>query len=60
MVADGPLARFWSRTWQRMRPELETSGRVDSATVEEALGYLSSHRLAELGPGMPMAWGRRR
>ncbi|WP_328869351.1 methyltransferase domain-containing protein [Streptomyces sp. NBC_00287] len=59
LVADGPLARFWSGTWQRMRPALEATGRVDAATVEEALAYLASPGLAELGPGMLMAWGRR-
>ncbi|WAZ19654.1 class I SAM-dependent methyltransferase [Streptomyces cinnabarinus] len=59
LLPDSPLARFWSQTWQRMRPELTATGRVDAATVEEALGYLSSPRLAELGPGLLMAWGRR-
>ncbi|MFF4535246.1 class I SAM-dependent methyltransferase [Streptomyces aureus] len=59
LVAGGPLARFWSETLDRMRPALEEIGRVDSAVVEEALAYLASPRLAELGPGMLMAWGRR-
>ncbi|MEU4084080.1 class I SAM-dependent methyltransferase [Streptomyces aureus] len=59
LVAGGPLARFWSETLDRMRPALEETGRVDSAVVEEALAYLASPRLAELGPGMLMAWGQR-
>lgn len=59
LIPDGPLARFWSQTWQRMRAALEETGRVDAATVEEALAYLASPGLAELGPGMLMAWGRR-
>lgn len=42
-----------------MRPALEATGRVDTDVVEEALVYLSSSRLAELGPGMAMAWGQR-
>ncbi|MCY0926832.1 hypothetical protein OTB20_11585 [Streptomyces sp. H27-H1] len=42
-----------------MRPELEATGRVDAAVIDEALSYLASHRLAELGPGMMTAWGRR-
>ncbi|CCK32308.1 methyltransferase [Streptomyces davaonensis JCM 4913] len=60
LLPGGPLARFWSQTWQRMRPELTATGRVDAATVDEALDYLSSPHLAELGPGLLMAWGRRR
>lgn len=59
LVAGGDLARFWSQTWSRMRPALEETGRVDAAVVEEALAYLASPRLAELGPGMAMAWGQR-
>ncbi|MFG2123586.1 class I SAM-dependent methyltransferase [Streptomyces sp. NPDC048710] len=59
LVAGGPLARFWSETWSRMRPALEETGRVDAAVIDEALDYLASPRLAELGPGMMMAWGRR-
>ncbi|MFJ3714432.1 class I SAM-dependent methyltransferase [Streptomyces sp. NPDC090057] len=59
LVAGSPLARFWSDTWNRMRPELESTGRVDGAVVDEALAYLASPRFAELGPGMLMAWGRR-
>jgi hypothetical protein len=43
-----------------MRPALEATGRVDAGVVEEALAYLASPRLAELGPGMAMAWGQRR
>ncbi|MFE2530929.1 class I SAM-dependent methyltransferase [Streptomyces sp. NPDC059371] len=60
LVADGPLARFWSETWNRMRPALEETGRVDSAVIDEAVDYLASPRLAELGPGMMIAWGQRR
>ncbi|MFF3891328.1 methyltransferase [Streptomyces sp. NPDC001914] len=59
LVAGGPLSRFWSETWDRMRPALEETGRVDSAVVDEAMAYLASPRLAELGPGMMIAWGRR-
>ncbi len=59
LVPDGPLARFWSQTWRRMRPELEATGRVDGTTVDEALAYLSSPVLAELAPGMVLAWGQR-
>ena len=60
LVAGSPLARFWSETWSRMRPALEATGQVDTDVVEEALAYLASSRLAELGPGMAMAWGQRR
>ncbi|MEU3860051.1 class I SAM-dependent methyltransferase [Streptomyces sp. NPDC028722] len=59
LVAGGPLARFWSETWSRMRPALEETGLVDAAVIDEALAYLASPRLAELGPGMVMAWGQR-
>ncbi|WP_406364564.1 class I SAM-dependent methyltransferase [Streptomyces sp. NBC_00645] len=59
LVAGGPLARFWSETWNRMRPALEETGRVDSAVIDDALAYLASSELAEIGPGMVMAWGRR-
>ncbi|GGX93284.1 class I SAM-dependent methyltransferase [Streptomyces fructofermentans] len=59
LVAGGPLARFWSETWNRMRPALEDTGRVDSAVIDEAVSYLASPHAAELGPGMVMAWGRR-
>lgn len=59
LVADGPLARFWSETWNRMRPALEETGRVDSAVIDEAVAYLASPRLAELGPGLMIAWGQR-
>ncbi|MFF8432388.1 MULTISPECIES: class I SAM-dependent methyltransferase [unclassified Streptomyces] len=59
LVAGSPLARFWSETWNRMRPALEETGRVDASVIDEALDYLASPRLAELGPGMVLAWGRR-
>ncbi|MFE0451747.1 methyltransferase domain-containing protein [Streptomyces sp. NPDC058914] len=59
LVAGGAPARFWSETWSRMRPALEATGRVDADVVDEALAYLASPRLAELGPGMAMAWGQR-
>ncbi|GAA1415417.1 methyltransferase domain-containing protein [Streptomyces thermospinosisporus] len=59
LAAGGPLARFWSETWSRMRPELVATGRVDDEVVDEALAYLDSPLLAELGPGMAVAWGRR-
>ncbi|WP_406835758.1 class I SAM-dependent methyltransferase [Streptomyces sp. AHU1] len=59
LVAGGPLARFWSETLDRMRPALEETGRVDSVVIDEALAYLASPRLAELGPGMVTAWGQR-
>ncbi|MFG2606493.1 class I SAM-dependent methyltransferase [Streptomyces sp. NPDC048514] len=60
LVAGSPLAGFWAGTWSRMRPALEDTGLVDAAVVDEALAYLASPRLAELGPGMAMAWGQRR
>ncbi|MEU6069796.1 MULTISPECIES: class I SAM-dependent methyltransferase [Streptomyces] len=60
LVAGSPPARFWSETWSRMRPALEETGRVDATVIDEALAYLASPRLAELGPGMMMAWGQRR
>ncbi|MGW2640146.1 class I SAM-dependent methyltransferase [Streptomyces sp. NPDC001348] len=60
LAAGGPLARFWSETWSRMRPALAETGRVDDTVIEEARAYLSSPGLAELGPGMLMAWGQRR
>lgn len=59
LVAGGPLARFWSETWTRMRTTLEESGLVDAEAVDEALAYLASPELAELAPGMLMAWGQR-
>ncbi|MDI1452602.1 class I SAM-dependent methyltransferase [Streptomyces sp. ATE26] len=59
LVAGSPLAAFWSETWSRMRPDLEETGLVDGAVVDEALAYLASPGFAELGPGMLMAWGRR-
>ncbi|MFD5631158.1 class I SAM-dependent methyltransferase [Streptomyces sp. NPDC127072] len=59
LVAGGPLARFWSETWNRMRPALEETGQVDSAVIDAAVAYLASPQLAELGPGMAMAWGQR-
>jgi SAM-dependent methyltransferase len=59
LVAGSPLAGFWSDTWIRMRPELEATGRVDAEVIDEALEYLASPRLAELAPGMAMAWGQR-
>ncbi|MBL1082432.1 methyltransferase domain-containing protein [Streptomyces actinomycinicus] len=59
LVAGSPLVRFWSETWSRMRPALEETGLVDAAAVDEALDYLASPRLAELGPGMVTAWGQR-
>ncbi|GAA2779455.1 methyltransferase domain-containing protein [Streptomyces rameus] len=59
LVAGSPLALFWAETWSRMRPALEATGQVDAAVVDEALAYLASPRLAELGPGMAMAWGQR-
>lgn len=59
MVAGDPLTRFWSETWDRMRPALLGTGRVDAAVLDEASAYLASPRLAELAPGMMMAWGQR-
>ncbi|MEU9736907.1 class I SAM-dependent methyltransferase [Streptomyces sp. NPDC048002] len=59
LTPGGPLARFWSQTWRRMRPELEATGRVDAATVDVALAQLDSPHLAALAPGMLLAWGRR-
>lgn len=59
LTAGGPMARFWAQTWTRMRPELEETGLVEAETVDEALDYLASPQLAELGPGMAMAWGQR-
>ncbi|MDN3270653.1 class I SAM-dependent methyltransferase [Streptomyces sp. MA15] len=59
LLPGGPAAHFWSDTWQRMRPELEATGRVDARGVDEALAYLESPRLAEVGPGLAMVWGRR-
>jgi SAM-dependent methyltransferase len=59
LVAGSPLAAFWSETWSRMRPALEETGLVDATVVDEALAYLTSPRLAELGPGMMMAFGQR-
>ncbi|AZM64140.1 MULTISPECIES: class I SAM-dependent methyltransferase [unclassified Streptomyces] len=59
LVPGGPAALFWSETWSRMRPQLEATGLVDADVVDQALTYLSAPHLAELGPGMAMAWGRR-
>ncbi|MBT3149423.1 methyltransferase domain-containing protein [Streptomyces sp. CHD11] len=59
LLPGGPQARFWYETWSRMRPALEATGRVDSDVVDAALAHLDSPRLAELGPGMAMAWGQR-
>ncbi|MGW7253566.1 class I SAM-dependent methyltransferase [Streptomyces sp. NPDC054834] len=60
LVVGDPLARFWSETWGRMRPALVNTGRVDTAVIDEAMAYLASPGLAELAPGMMMAWGQRR
>ncbi|MEG3630706.1 class I SAM-dependent methyltransferase [Streptomyces poriticola] len=60
MRPDGALARFWTETLRRMRPALEATGRVDADAVDETLAYLAAPHLAELGPGMAMAWGQRR
>ncbi|MER5373246.1 methyltransferase [Streptomyces sp. NPDC002553] len=59
LVAGGPAARFWRETWSRMRPELERAGPDHAGALDEALAYLAAPELAELGPGMAMAWGRR-
>ncbi|MFG2307376.1 class I SAM-dependent methyltransferase [Streptomyces sp. NPDC048566] len=59
LTAGGPLARFWSETWSRMRPQLEETGLVDATAVDAALARLASPDLAVFGPGMAMAWGRR-
>ncbi|GAA1243505.1 methyltransferase domain-containing protein [Kitasatospora nipponensis] len=59
MAAGAPIAGFWAETWSRMRPALEETGLVDAAVIDEALAYLASPRLAELAPGMAMAWGQR-
>ncbi|MEV5153903.1 methyltransferase [Streptomyces werraensis] len=59
LVPGGPAAHFWSDTWRRMRPELKATGLVDARVVDEALAYLESPVLAEVGPGMAMVWGRR-
>lgn len=58
LTAGAPLAAFWRGTWERMRPDL-LAGRLDAATLDEALAYLASPALAELGPGMLTVWGRR-
>ncbi|MGW4688763.1 class I SAM-dependent methyltransferase [Streptomyces sp. NPDC004244] len=58
LTPGAPLAAFWSGTWERMRPDL-LAGRLDAATLDEALAYLASPALAELGPGMLTVWGRR-
>lgn len=54
-----PLAAFWRETWQRMRTDLLAPGRLEPVVFDEALAYLDSPGLAELGPGMLTAWGRR-
>ncbi|MCM3299430.1 methyltransferase domain-containing protein [Streptomyces pseudogriseolus] len=59
LLPGAPAALFWSDTWQRMRPELEATGLVDARVIDEALAYLESPRLAEVGPGLAMVWGRR-
>ncbi|MFD0267236.1 methyltransferase domain-containing protein [Streptomyces sp. NPDC127106] len=58
LTPGAPLAAFWSETWERMRPDL-LAGRLDAAVLDEALAYLASPVLAELGPGMLTVWGRR-
>ncbi|MFD3717585.1 class I SAM-dependent methyltransferase [Streptomyces sp. NPDC058674] len=59
LTPGAPLAGFWVDTLQRMRSDLLAPGRLDAATLDEALAYLVSPRLAELGPGMLTVWGRR-
>ncbi|MCX4546108.1 class I SAM-dependent methyltransferase [Streptomyces sp. NBC_01565] len=59
LTPGAPLTAFWGETWQRMRPDLLTAGRLEPAVLDEALAYLASADLAELGPGMLTAWGRR-
>ncbi|AYV32641.1 hypothetical protein EES41_38405 (plasmid) [Streptomyces sp. ADI95-16] len=53
------LTAFWSETWRRMRPDLLIAGGLEPAALDEALAYLDSAGLAELGPGMLTAWGHR-
>ncbi|MEW2414695.1 methyltransferase domain-containing protein [Streptomyces sp. NPDC046866] len=58
LTPGSPLAAFWTETLERMRPELLADGRLEPAALDEALAYLDSPRLAELGPGMLTVWGR--
>ena len=54
-VAPSAAIRATSNCWAVSA----STGLVDARVVDEARAYLDSPLLAEVGPGMALAWGRR-
>lgn len=52
-----PISRFWADTWERSRPAMLATGRVDDAAIDEAVRYLDSGACSSLSAGMLTAWG---
>lgn len=52
-----PISRFWADTWERSRPAMLATGRVDDAAIDAALRYLDSDACSSLSAGMLTAWG---
>lgn len=52
-----PISRFWADTWERSRPAMLATGRVDDAAIDEAVRYLDSDACSSLSAGMLTAWG---
>jgi SAM-dependent methyltransferase len=57
LTVDAPVTAFWANTWRSMRDGLETA--LEPGELDRALDYLSSPALADLSPGLIIAWGRR-
>jgi SAM-dependent methyltransferase len=63
--ADGPLfpggapyARFWSLTWEQVRPRIESAG-ATSDDIDQACKLLGDASQWFAGPAMVAAWGQR-
>lgn len=52
-----PISRFWADTWERSRPAMLATGRVDDAAIDAAVRYLDSDTCSSLSAGMLTAWG---
>ena len=59
LLVDAPITEFWKSTWTSMRDALEAGTTLAPGVLDQALDYLSSPMLADLSPGMILAWGRR-
>lgn len=57
LTVESPITAFWKATWLSMRDSLETA--LEPGELDQALDYLASPRLADLSPGLILAWGRR-